>query len=105
MDESVLAPQPFDEIQTNLDKQAEDAKKQEEMLASVTVTPAWEEVKNYLLDKSSDKAIVDELRPIVKDISISNDELGATVRAVFSAADKVGNVIEHVLAVVKEHEK
>jgi len=104
-DNNLLQPQQLDAVQAGMQKEAEKAKEAEATLASVVVTPAWEEVKKLLEDKASDKTIVNRLRPAAADPKVSNAELGEMCRVAFISADEISNTLTKVLETVKAHEK
>jgi len=101
----LLIPQQLDAVQADIQKTVNNDKQKEELLASVVVTPAWDEVRKILESKASDKAITDKLRPLITDASVSDAQLGALCRSTFMAAKDLSETLEFVLETVKAHEK
>ena len=104
-DNSLLIPQQLDAVQADIQNNVDQDKKNEELLASVVATPAWEEVRKLLEAKSSDTWITGRLRPLTTDPKVTDAELGSLCRSTFMAAKDVSETLEHVLATVKAHEK
>lgn len=105
MEDNLLQPQQLEVVHAEMDKTTTDARIAESDLASVVVTPAWDAVRELLEAKSSDKAICEKLRPLIRDASVTDAQLGALTRATFLSAIEIDETLKHVLETVEAHEK
>jgi hypothetical protein len=105
MDDNILQPQQLGDVLADIKERVVHDKNEESMVAQVVVTPAWQEVITKLEAQSSAESILAELRPLLKDASVSNEKLGQFVRVAVDSADKVRSTINQVTETVKAHEQ
>lgn len=100
-----LRPQQLSDVLEDIKADRQKDKDQEQEIAQVVTTPAWQEVLDQLKAKSSPEALFTRIRDVVYDGSKSNEQLGEMTRVAVLAADDLQKTIDQVTETVKAHER